>query len=54
MSRLRTWMAPFRGVGTAYLSNFLGWMRLKERTKDERRFPLEALIGSSFVNIGIE
>ncbi len=54
MSRLRTWMAPFNGVGTAYLSNYLGWMRLKERTKDERRFPLEALIDSSFVNIATE
>ena len=35
----------------AYLSNYLGWKRLKERTKNERRFPLEALIDSSFVNI---
>lgn len=23
----------FNGVGTAYLGNYIGWMRLKERTK---------------------
>ncbi len=54
MSRLRIWMTPFHGVGTAYLDNYLGWMRLKERTRHDRRFSLEALIDSSFINIAVD
>jgi transposase-like protein len=30
MSRFRTWMVRFHGVGTAYLANYLGWMRMME------------------------
>lgn len=30
ISRLKTWMKRFNGVGTAYLKNYLGWRRLFE------------------------
>lgn len=33
MMRTRKWMAKFYGVGTDYLPNYLGWMRLKEALK---------------------
>lgn len=33
ISRLKTWMVRFNGVGTAYLPNYLGWRRLFETTK---------------------
>lgn len=35
ISRLRNWMARFRGVGTAYLSNYLGWMRMMDGKRDK-------------------
>jgi len=30
-SRLKGWMARFRGVATSYLPNYLGWFRALER-----------------------
>ncbi|ARU57005.1 IS1595 family ISPna2 group transposase [Oleiphilus messinensis] len=33
ISRLKTWMKRFNGVGTDYLENYLGWMRLFETRK---------------------
>ncbi len=45
MSRLRTWMAPFHGVGTAYLANYLGWMRMMEKRK---RLALDELLHSNY------
>lgn len=35
MSRLRGWMYRFRGVGTEYLPNYLGWMRMMDGRKDK-------------------
>ncbi len=32
-SRLKSWMTPFHGVATKYLTNYLGWRRLLERYK---------------------
>lgn len=32
ISRLKTWMSRFNGVGTKYLQNYLGWRRLFETT----------------------
>lgn len=32
-SRLKSWMIPFHGVATKYLTNYLGWRRLLERYK---------------------
>jgi len=34
-SRLKTWMKPFRGVATAYLSNYLGWRRMVDMKSPE-------------------
>jgi hypothetical protein len=31
VSRLKGWMAPFRGVASRYLPNYLGWRRMIER-----------------------
>jgi transposase-like protein len=31
VSRLKGWMAPFRGVASKYLANYLGWRRMIER-----------------------
>lgn len=45
MSRLRAWMAPFHGVGTAYLANYLGWMRMMEKRK---RLALDELLHSNY------
>lgn len=33
-SRLKTWMAPFKGVATKYLGNDLGWRRMIARDRD--------------------
>ena len=33
ISRLKSWMVRFHGVGTEYLSNYLGWRRLFETTE---------------------
>jgi ISXO2-like transposase domain len=30
-SRLKSWMAPFKGVASWYLPNYLGWRRMIER-----------------------
>jgi len=35
MSRLRGWMRRFNGVGTEYLPNYLGWMRMMDSKKDK-------------------
>jgi transposase-like protein/IS1 family transposase len=51
MSRLRTWMARFHGVGTAYLANYLGWMRMMENQKEAKRLELKMLFNSNFRNI---
>ena len=32
-SRLKSWMIPFHGVATKYLTNYLGWRRMLERHK---------------------
>jgi hypothetical protein len=32
ISRLKCWMTRFHGVGTEYLSNYLGWRRMFETT----------------------
>lgn len=34
-SRLKSWMIPFHGVATKYLTNYLGWRRLLERYKTQ-------------------
>jgi transposase-like protein len=31
MSRLKSWMAPFKGVASKYLASYLGWRRMIER-----------------------
>lgn len=33
-SRLKLWMAPFKGVASRYLANYLGWRRMIEREGD--------------------
>jgi len=33
ISRLKTWISRFHGVGTEYLANYLGWMRLFETSE---------------------
>lgn len=48
MSRLKTWMARFHGVGTAYLHQYLGWMRALEHTSTGSEFTLEMLLNSTF------
>ncbi|WP_345335062.1 IS1595 family transposase [Ferrimonas pelagia] len=35
ISRLRSWLQRFRGVGTEYLSNYLGWWRIVTQRKLE-------------------
>lgn len=37
IARLKTWMKRFKGVGTAYLANYLGWRRLFETTEVSER-----------------
>ena len=34
--RLREWMAPFNGVATKYLQNYLNWFMILERIKNNR------------------
>ncbi|TBW07862.1 IS1595 family transposase [Azotobacter chroococcum subsp. isscasi] len=34
-SRLKSWMIPFHGVATKYLTHYLGWRRLLERYKTQ-------------------
>jgi len=48
MSRLKTWMARFRGVGTAYLHQYLGWMRALEQAPKGSDFTFEMLFNSAF------
>jgi hypothetical protein len=48
MSRLRTWMVRFHGVGTAYLANYLGWMRMMEDKGNKKSLSLDMLLSSSF------
>lgn len=48
MSRLRVWMARFHGVGTAYLPNYLGWMRMMEDKENKKFLSLDMLLNSSF------
>jgi hypothetical protein len=33
ISRLKTWLVRFNGVGTDYLANYLGWRRLFETSE---------------------
>ena len=49
MSRLRTWMARFHGVGTAYLANYLGWMRMMEDKGNKKSLSLDMLLNSAFI-----
>lgn len=30
-ARLKSWMAPFKGVASKYLATYLGWRRMIER-----------------------
>jgi transposase-like protein len=53
MSRLRTWMARFHGVGTEYLANYLGWMRMMELSKNVKRLELKMLVNSNLRNVVI-
>lgn len=48
MSRLKTWMAKFHGVGTAYLHQYLGWMRALEHAPASGDFTLEMLFNAAF------
>ncbi|MDX2368302.1 MAG: IS1595 family transposase [Colwellia sp.] len=48
MSRLRVWMTRFHGVGTAYLANYLGWMRMMEDKENKKFLSLDMLLNSSF------
>lgn len=48
MSRLKTWMARFHGVGTAYLHQYLGWMRALENAPSSSNFTLEMLFNAAF------
>jgi transposase-like protein len=49
MSRLRSWMSRFRGVGTAYLPNYLGWMRMMDgRANKFKEIQLNYLINENF------
>ena len=48
MSRLRTWMARFHGVGTAYLANYLGWMRMMENKENKKKLSLDMLLNNAF------
>ena len=34
-SRLKNWMIHFHGVAIKYLTNYLGWRRLRERYKTQ-------------------
>ncbi len=44
-SRLKSWMFPFKGVATKYLSNYLGWHRLLDGKKINARKFLALAIG---------
>lgn len=48
MSRLRSWMEQFNGVGTDYLPNYLGWMRILDVLKEDQEFDLKGFISDSF------
>lgn len=54
MSQTRTWMAPFHGVGTAYLANYLGWMRMRVQNRNDKSFSLKMLFDSNFRNVALE
>ena len=41
-------MARFHGVGTAYLANYLGWMRMMEDKGNKKSLSLDMLLMSSF------
>ena len=47
MMRIRVWMQRFYGVGTDYLPNYLGWMRLMESVKN-RDLSLADFISDAF------
>ena len=47
-SRLKSWMAPFKGVASKYLGSYLGWRRMIERDGDRltpRHAMAQALAG---------
>ncbi|WP_139839359.1 IS1595 family transposase [Halomonas sp. CSM-2] len=46
ISRLKGWMKRFKGVGTAYLPNYLAWRRLFETAKPAEEAWLLAVIGA--------
>jgi transposase-like protein len=48
MSRLRSWMERFNGVGTDYLPNYLGWMRIMDVLKEDQEFNLKDFISDAF------
>lgn len=45
MSRLKSWIARFRGVGTDYLANYLGWRRLFETAEVSESHWLKLALG---------
>lgn len=49
--RLKKWMAPFNGVATKYLQNYMNWFMVLERIKNDRQqlkaFAFYALAGQS-------
>lgn len=45
VSRLKSWMAPFKGVASKYLANYLGWRRMVER--DGERLTAHHLIAQA-------
>ena len=48
MSKLRRWNRRFCGVGTEYLPNYLGWMRMMEDKRNKKSLPLAVLLDSVF------
>ncbi|MBH1967279.1 MAG: hypothetical protein I8H81_03750, partial [Pseudomonadales bacterium] len=51
-SWLKSWMIPFHGVATKYLTNYLGWRRLLERYKAQLN-PL-IFLGESLGYTGVQ
>ena len=48
MMRVRKWISKFYGVGTDYLPNYLGWMRIMESLKDGENLSLKEIIHDAF------
>lgn len=48
MMRIRKWISRFYGVGTDYLPNYLGWMRIMEGLKDGTDLSLKDMIQDAF------